>query len=37
LAADRERMEQLFADRRPIYSRADHRIEVDSDNPLEIV
>jgi shikimate kinase len=32
LARDRERLEQLFQDRRPLYSHADFRIEVDCDD-----
>jgi shikimate kinase len=37
LAADRSRLAQLFEDRRPLYSRANYRIEVDTDNVSEIV
>lgn len=37
LAANRERMEKLFEDRRPLYARADYRIEIDCDDEREIV
>lgn len=37
LAADRQALGQLFADRRPIYERADYRIDVDTDHVDEIV
>jgi shikimate kinase len=37
LAADRNRLAQLFEDRRPLYARAHYRIEVDTDNVSEIV
>jgi shikimate kinase len=37
LAANPESLTRLFADRRPLYSRADFRIEVDCDDVTEIV
>jgi len=37
LAADRNGLTQLFEDRRPLYGRADFRIEVDTENIPEIV
>lgn len=37
LAQDRERLAKLFEDRRPLYARADFRIDVDTDNIGEIV
>jgi shikimate kinase len=37
LARDRERLAQLFEDRRPLYSQADFRIEVDCDDVALIV
>lgn len=37
LARDHERLAQLFEDRRPLYSRADFRIEVDCDDVSQIV
>lgn len=37
LAASRERFTQLFSDRRPLYARADYRIEVDCDDAARIV
>jgi len=37
LAANRSRLAQLFEDRRPLYARADFRIEVDTDDVSEIV
>jgi shikimate kinase len=37
LAADPQRLAQLFEERRPIYSRADFRIEADCDSVDEIV
>ena len=37
LAADPQRLAQLFEERRPFYSRADFRIEADCDNVNEIV
>lgn len=37
LAQDRRALAQLFEDRRPLYARADFRVEVDSDNIAEIV
>ncbi len=37
LAADPQKLAQLFEDRRPFYSRADFRIEADCDNVNEIV
>jgi shikimate kinase len=37
LAANRNGLEKLFADRRPLYARANYRIEVDTDNLPEIL
>ena len=37
LAANRERLAQLFEARLPLYSRADFRIEVDCDDPCDMV
>ena len=37
LAADRNGLAQLFEDRRPLYGRADFRVEVDTDDISEIV
>ena len=37
LAANRNGLEQLFQDRRPLYARADYRIDVDTDHVHEIV
>lgn len=37
LAADRNKLAQLFQDRRPLYSRADYRVEVLSTEVSEIV
>jgi shikimate kinase len=37
LARDPEKFEQLYQDRRAAYAKADHRIEIDSDDPAEIV
>ena len=37
LAANRNGLGQLFEDRRPLYARADYRIEVDTDHVHEIV
>jgi shikimate kinase len=37
LARDRESLAQLFEDRRPLYARADFRIDVDTDDVIEIV
>lgn len=37
LAADRNGLAQLFEDRRPLYGRADFRIEIDTENISEIV
>jgi shikimate kinase len=37
LARDPEKFQQLFEDRRPDYSQAAHRIEIDSDDPAAIV
>jgi len=37
LAANREYFYRLFDDRRPLYARADYHIEVDCDDPSEIV
>lgn len=37
LAANRERLAQLMEARRPLYSRADFRIEVDCDDVAQIV
>jgi shikimate kinase len=37
LAVDRIKLAQLFEDRRPLYSRADYRIEVHSGNVSDVV
>jgi shikimate kinase len=37
LAANRERLTQLYGDRRPLYGRADFRLEVDTDDVAAIV
>ena len=37
LAADRSKLAQLFQDRRPLYSRADYRVEVLSGEVSEVV
>jgi shikimate kinase len=37
LARDPEKFQQLFDDRRDIYSKAEHRIEADTDDPAAIV
>ncbi len=37
LAADRTKLAQLFQDRRPLYSRADYRVEVLSNEVSEVV
>ncbi len=37
LARDPEKFEQLYQDRRAAYSKADYRLEVDSDDPAVIV
>jgi len=37
LAANRNGLEKLFADRRPLYARANYRIDVDTDDLPEIV
>ncbi len=37
LAADRAALAQLFEDRRPLYARADFRVEVDTGDVREIV
>lgn len=37
LAADRTKLSKIFEDRRPLYSRADFRISVETDNVAEIV
>jgi shikimate kinase len=37
LAQDRAALPQLFEDRRPLYARADFRIQVDTDEVAEIV
>ncbi len=37
LAADRTQLAQLYGDRRPLYRRADFRLEVDTDDIAEIV
>lgn len=37
LARDPERFARLFAERRPIYAQADHRIPIDSDDPRDAV
>jgi shikimate kinase len=37
LARDPEKFQQLFDDRRDVYSKAEHRIEADTDDPAAIV
>jgi shikimate kinase len=37
LAADRTKLAQLFQDRRPLYTRADYRVEVQSGNVSDVV
>jgi shikimate kinase len=37
LAVNRNGLEQLFKDRRPLYARADYRVDVDTDHVREIV
>jgi shikimate kinase len=37
LAANRNCLEKLFAERRPLYARANHRIDIDTDDLPEIV
>jgi shikimate kinase len=37
LAANRNGLEKLFADRRPLYARANYRVDVDTDDLPEIV
>ena len=37
LARDPEKFEQLYQDRRAAYAKAEYRIEVDTDDPAEIV
>jgi shikimate kinase len=37
LAVNRDGLEKLFADRRPLYARANYRIEVDTDDLSEII
>lgn len=37
LAANRNGLEKLFADRCPLYARANHRIDVDTDDVSEII
>jgi shikimate kinase len=37
LAADRAKLAQLFQDRRPLYSRADYRVEVHSGDVSDVV
>ncbi|MBV9302250.1 MAG: shikimate kinase [Acidobacteriaceae bacterium] len=37
LAADRNGLAQLYEDRRPLYSRADFRVEVETENIPEVV
>jgi shikimate kinase len=37
LAADRAKLAQLFQDRRPFYSRADYRVEVNSADVSDVV
>jgi shikimate kinase len=37
LARDPEKFQQLFDDRRDVYSQAEHRIEADTDDPAAIV
>jgi len=37
LARDREKLKQLYEDRRPLYGHAEYRIEIQSDDPAAIV
>ena len=37
LASDRNGLAQLYGDRRPLYERADYRVDVDTDDIAEIV
>jgi shikimate kinase len=37
LARDAAKFKQLYEDRREAYQKADHRIEIDTDNPAAIV
>jgi shikimate kinase len=37
LARDPEKFQRLFDDRRDLYSKAEHRIEADTDDPAAIV
>ena len=37
LATNRQRLAQLFEERRPLYSHANFRIEADCDNAVEIM
>ena len=37
LAADRSAMEKLFEARRPVYARADYRIDANCDDPAEVL
>ena len=37
LARDRDLSRQLYDDRLPYYSQAEYRIEIDSNDPAEIV
>ena len=37
LARDPEKFQQLFDDRKDVYSKAEHRIEADTDDPAAIV
>jgi shikimate kinase len=37
LARDPEKFQQLFDDRQDVYSKAEHRIEADTDDPAAIV
>jgi shikimate kinase len=37
LARDAGNFQQLYEDRRRAYQRAEHRIQIDSDEPAEIV
>lgn len=37
LASDRSGLAKLFADRRPLYARADYKIEIDTDEISELI
>jgi shikimate kinase len=37
LAANRNGLEKLFADRRPLYARANYRVDIDTDDLSEII